>query len=60
MRRKPKVKENHEPVAAQTYSITPRTMDLIERLLPSYEKRGTVLRAWSRSYRSNWFESDVA
>jgi len=45
MRRKPRVKENHEPVAAQTYSITPRTLDLIEQLLPSYEKRGTVLRA---------------
>ena len=45
MRRKPRVKENHEPVAAQTYSITPRTLDLIERLLPDYEKRGTVLRA---------------
>src|ERR1700730_2813494 len=44
-RRKPKVKNNHVPVAAQTYSITPRTLVLIERLLPKYEKRGTVLRA---------------
>jgi len=45
MRRKPKVEENGERVASQTYSITPRTLDLIERLLPSYVKRGTVLRA---------------
>jgi len=45
MTRKPKVQANHEPVASKTYSITPRTLDLIERLLPSYEKRGTVLRA---------------
>ena len=45
MRRKPKVKENPEPVHAQIYSITPRTLDLIEQLLPSYDKRGTVLRA---------------
>jgi hypothetical protein len=30
MRRKPKVEENHQRVAAQTYSITPRTLDLIE------------------------------
>jgi hypothetical protein len=45
MRRKPKVAENGSPVASQTYSITPRTLELIERLLPSYEKRGTVLSA---------------
>jgi glucose-6-phosphate-specific signal transduction histidine kinase len=45
MRRKPKVRESDEKVASQTYSITPRTLDLIERLLPSYKKRGTVLRA---------------
>ena len=45
MRRKPKVANNDQPVASQTYSITPRTLDLIEQLLPSYEKRGTVLRA---------------
>jgi hypothetical protein len=45
MRRKPKVAANGERVASQTYSITPRTLDLIERLLPSYEKRGTVLAA---------------
>jgi hypothetical protein len=45
MRRKPKVEENGSPVASQTYAITPRTLELIERLLPSYEKRGTVLSA---------------
>jgi hypothetical protein len=45
MKRKPKVAANGEPVASQTYSITPRTLDLIERLLSSYEKRGSVLRA---------------
>ena len=47
MRRKPKVQVGMERirVAAQTYSILPRTMELIERLLPCYEKRGTVLRA---------------
>ena len=33
------------PVAAQTYSILPRMLELIERLLPRYEKRGTVLKA---------------
>ena len=45
MRRKPKVATNGHPVASQTYSITPRTLVLIERLLPTYKKRGTVLRA---------------
>ena len=45
MRHKPKVTASGEPVASQTYSITRRTVDLIERLLPNYEKRGTVLRA---------------
>jgi glucose-6-phosphate-specific signal transduction histidine kinase len=45
MRRKPKVAENSSPVTSQTYSITPRTLELIERLLPSYEKHGTVLKA---------------
>ena len=45
MARKPKVHETHALVASHTYSITPRTLYLIERLLPSYEKRGTVLRA---------------
>jgi hypothetical protein len=45
MKRKPKVEENPGPVASQTYAITPRTVDLIERLLPWYKKRGTVLRA---------------
>jgi hypothetical protein len=45
MRRKPKVAANGEPVTSQTYSITPRTLDRIEKLLPCYEKRGTVLRA---------------
>ena len=45
MKRKPKVAANDGPVSSQTYSITPRTLDLIEQLLPCYEKRGTVLRA---------------
>lgn len=45
MRRKPNVEENESPVVGQTYSITPRTLALIERLLPKYKKRGTVLRA---------------
>ena len=45
MRRPPRVEENHSPVVGQTYSITPRSLALIERLLPKYKKRGTVLRA---------------
>ena len=46
MRRKPKVRESAEPVVSQTYSITTRTLALIEQLLPCYQKRGgTVLRA---------------
>lgn len=44
-RRKPRVEPSGEPVASQTYSITPRTLHLVEKLLPYYEKRGTVLRA---------------
>ena len=54
MKRKPKVAANDGPVSSQTYSITPRTLDLIEQLLPCYEKRGTVLEQWSRSCRSNF------
>jgi hypothetical protein len=47
MGRKPRIRDDggSVPVAAQTYSILPRTLDLIERLLPCYEKRGTVLKA---------------
>jgi hypothetical protein len=41
----PRVEENQHPVIGQTYAITPRTLELIERLLPKYKKRGTVLRA---------------
>jgi hypothetical protein len=48
MSRKPRVEPAGKvriPVVAQSYSILPRTVELIERLLPCYEKRGTVLRA---------------
>jgi DNA-binding NtrC family response regulator len=46
MARKPKVEAvTGVPVQGQTYTILPRTLDLIERLLPSYENRGNVLRA---------------
>ena len=46
MARKPKVEAvTGVPVEGQTYTILPRTLDLIERLLPSYKNRGNVLRA---------------
>ena len=45
MRRKPKVRESEMPAVSQIYSITPRTLDLIDQLLPCYGKRATVLRA---------------
>jgi hypothetical protein len=47
MRCKLKIRENDEPAVSvsQTYTITPRTLDLIDQLLPCYEKRATVLRA---------------
>ena len=47
MRRKPKIRQNDQPASAvsQTYTITPHTLDLIDQLLPCYEKRATVLRA---------------
>jgi hypothetical protein len=51
MRRKPKVKESQERVAAQTYSITPLTLDRIQHLLLGYENHGTVLRAVTRVLR---------
>jgi hypothetical protein len=44
-RRLPRVEENQHPVIGQTYAITPRTLELVERLVPKYKKRGTVLRA---------------
>jgi YesN/AraC family two-component response regulator len=44
--RKPKVEAvTGVPVKGQTYTILPRTLDLIERLLPSYNNHGHVLRA---------------
>lgn len=44
--RKPKLKAvRGVPVEGKTYTILPRTLELIERLLPTYENRGNVLRA---------------